>query len=248
MKKIILLGLVSLILGLTFSFTGVCEAVMVTGWATADDLFWVWDYSGAGTWGSSAWYPASGWDNWTTAHKIYGDVNLGETHSLYFAVKNVGTPSSGNPAGFLAELSTASGYFKETGSNQLLTNTTNWQIKVVSGDSFPSAIDPTSLTGWGSPAWYAKNTQGVGSINPTYQSLVDPDSNNKSIWYQVKGGKVYNIDNEAQWIWSANNFSSGMDNYIIFRTDFTVVPEPASISLLGMSLLGLVGFRKRFTR
>ena len=70
-------------------------------------------------------------------------------------------------------------------------------------------------------------------------------------------GTVANIDAAARWSWYNSNGSSNPtiggfnhDEYLIFRisvgaTEFTEVPEPSGLLLIGLGLLGLYSVRKR---
>lgn len=61
-------------------------------------------------------------------------------------------------------------------------------------------------------------------------------------------GPIAGIDSQAQWIWGSEMEAPGTGEYQLFKldSDVTPVPEPASIFLLGIGLVGLAGrMRKR---
>ncbi len=54
------------------------------------------------------------------------------------------------------------------------------------------------------------------------------------------------ISSDAFWLWDDENFSSNTINRVGFRTSITVVPEPGTLVLFGLGLLGLgIAWRRR---
>ena len=80
--------------------------------------------------------------------------------------------------------------------------------------------------------WY-RDVAAVGNYGSTsweYWSWTVPTTGNYTVELRV-----------------ANSVDSGYDSYALFDAN-EVIPEPATMSLLSMSLLGLIGFRKKFRR
>jgi len=147
--------------------------------------------------------------DWRFADSYTLDLGAGTHYFAWFGL-NVGTGSSTNPAGFLAEI---------TRSGASSSSSSAWDIAT----SFDDVFGGTAV--WESATQYGAN----GGAN---------------IWTSVAGGPIAGISSDAQWIWSANNFNADMDQEVVFRTSVTI-PEPGTLALLGIGLLGMALSRRR---
>jgi len=180
---------------------------------TADNVVGAF-YQNGGDW--TYFSPGPNRSNWQNADTA--EVALeGGIYSLVFRVNNAGGPGPSNPAGFLAELS---------GDAGSILSSSAWQYAIDSGGDPPSDFNNLN---WASVTVWSHNQPKTGDSS--------------QIWYNVKGGPVEGISNDAAWIWSGNNFADDTDQYLWVRIVFdpvtmTVIPEPASLLIWG--LLGLV--------
>lgn len=128
---------------------------------------------------------------------------------------------------------------------------TYWFTWYVNNDGAGSASNPAGLLAeilWSGNANYSSSgwevTTDPGDTTSWVAATSYGANGGANIWTSVNGGPVAGISTNAEWLWTSNNFNAEMDGFAAIRTSITV-PEPGTIALFGLGLIGLGLGRRR---
>jgi hypothetical protein len=211
-------------ISVVFCFSAVCSAIPITFTYTSDNTI------------VAAWYQQDGAspqalslgpnsNNWTLADTATIGPLAGHPYQIIWQCENSGSPSDGNPGGFLGEMSVSPDFTVAS-----LLSSAQWEVAFVNNMTPPSDFD--TLT-WLSATEYGTN----GSAN---------------IW-GTNYGTITGISTNAQWIWTQHNFADqdapATGNSVYVKLELTptptITPEPSTFLLLALGMLGFVGIIRR---
>jgi hypothetical protein len=181
---------------------------------------------------------------WTNASVT---ADIGSSISSFGKFNTAGTPLtflssvSGNPnnRGFLASNSVSQNNWDGSGYFQFSLDSTGYQGMYLSWGMNRSSTGPTG--------WDIKySTTGVGGPFLTFGSVAAGNN----VLVTVDMSAVGAIDNNANVIFrlvgtGASNTAAGTAKIDNFAIDATVIPEPSTMLLVGMGLVGLMALRRR---
>lgn len=78
--------------------------------------------------------------------------------------------------------------------------------------------------------------------NATWESATEYGANGTAIWGNVLGGPIAGISTDAQWIWDFTNVE-GAERITV--RGLVNVPEPGTLALLGLGLMGMGMSRRK---
>jgi len=109
----------------------------------------------------------------------------------------------------------------------------------------PSTLNPAGFLAqilWQGFSNVTSSEWDVTTDGNNWASATEWAQNGTGIWGSNLIGE---ISSDAFWLWDAENFSSDTTSRAGFRTSITVVPEPGTLALFGLGLLGIGIARRR---
>lgn len=188
------------------------DAIPVTIDITADNSFKLYISTDDDVLGT----PAGTGNDWSVTEQLHVMAALGRTYYLHVIGANAELDATKTLAGILGDVNVGDGLaFAETGTNVMVTDLVNWR-----------AVETTGPDAWMKPTELAA---------PMKDGVTHGD---------LPFGWRPNIEADATWIWTAYDQPVGdhTDRYVAFSAGFTVVPEPGSVALLALGLMGLSAF------